>query len=97
MKGRRLGLGSDFWLQRGEIGGKVSVQSHEARPGTAVRVRESYRKPELEGMSGIIEHCWGSPGHLALDVRLEDGRSELFWFHQLDTVTPARFAHYDGS
>lgn len=72
------------------------MQSHEARPGTVVWVREGYRKPELEGMSGIIEQCWGSPDYIALDVRLEDGSSELFWFHQLDTVTPARFAYHDG-
>ena len=72
------------------------MESYEVRPGTAVRVREDYRRPELEGMGGTIEHCWGSPDHLALDVRLEDGRTELFWFHQLDTVTPARVAYYDG-
>jgi hypothetical protein len=48
-------------------------------------------------MGGIIEQCWGSPDYRALDVRLEDGRSELFWFHQLDTVAPARDAYYDGS
>lgn len=73
------------------------MRSHEALPGTVVRVREGYRKPELEGMSGIIEQCWGSPEYVALDVRLEDGRSELFWFHQLDTVAPDRVAFYDGS
>jgi hypothetical protein len=48
-------------------------------------------------MGGTIEHCWGSPEYLAVDVRLEDGRSELFWFHQLDTAAPARVAYYDGS
>lgn len=73
------------------------MQSHEARPGAAVRVREGCRRPELEGMSGIIEQCWGSPDYLALDVRLEDGRSELFWFHQLDAAAPAGVAYYDGS
>jgi hypothetical protein len=73
------------------------MQSLEARPGMVVRVGEGYRKPELEGMSGIIEHCWGSPEYVALDVRLEDGRLELFWFHQLDTVTPARVDYHDGS
>ncbi len=73
------------------------IESHEARPGTVVRVKEGYRRPELEGMSGTVEHCWGSPDYLALDVRLEDGRSELFWFHQLDTAAPARVAYYDGS
>ena len=72
------------------------MQSLEARPGTVVRVREGYRKPELEGMSGIIEQCWGSPDYVALDVRLEDGRSELFWFHQLDVVAPTKVAYYDG-
>jgi len=73
------------------------MQSHEARPGTAVRVREGYRRSELEGMSGTVEQCWGSPDYLALDVRLEDGHSELFWFHQLDTVAPARVTYYGGS
>jgi hypothetical protein len=73
------------------------MQPQEARPGTAVRVKQGHRRPELEGMSGIIEHRWGSPEYLALDVRLEDGRSELFWFHQLDTAAPARAAFYDGS
>jgi hypothetical protein len=73
------------------------MESQAARPGTAVRVKEGYRRPELEGMSGTVEQCYGSPDYLALDVRLEDGRSELFWFHQLDTVPPARIAYYDGS
>lgn len=68
-----------------------------------VWVREGYRKPELEGMSGIIEQCWGSPDYVALDVRLENGRSELFWFHQLDIVEEAgnmrlaTTAFYEGS
>ena len=73
------------------------MESYEACPGTAVRVREGYRKPELEGMGGTIEQCWGSPDYLVVDVRLEDGRSELFWFHQLDTGVPVRVAYYDGS
>jgi hypothetical protein len=77
--------------------GVTLIESHEARPGTVVRVREGYRRPELEGMGGTIERCWGSPDYLALDVRLEDGRTELFWFHQLDTAAPARVAFYNGS
>jgi hypothetical protein len=76
--------------------GVTLIESFEARPGTVVRVRKGYRRPELEGMGGIIEQCWGSPDYLALDVRLEDGRSELFWFHQLDTAAPTRAAYYDG-
>ena len=35
-------------------------------------------------MEGTIEGSFGNPGHPALDVRLENGRRELFWFYQLD-------------
>ncbi len=49
-------------------------------------MKEGYSKPELAGMLGVIEHRWGEPDYAALDVRLENGRSELFWFYQLDTV-----------
>ena len=27
---------------------------------------------------------WGSPDYVALDVLLDDGRSALFWHHQLE-------------
>jgi hypothetical protein len=37
-------------------------------------------------MLGTVEHRWGHPDHPALDVRLEDGRLVLFWFHELDEV-----------
>ena len=77
--------------------GVTLIESYEAYPGTVVRVREGHRRPELEGMGGTIEQCWGSPDYLAVDVRLEDGHSELFWFHQLETVPPVRVAYYDGS
>ena len=62
------------------------MQAHEARPGTAVRVRESLRKPDFEGMIGTIKGCYGDADYPALDVQLEDGRLELFWFHQLETL-----------
>jgi hypothetical protein len=66
-----------------------------------VRVREAYRKSELAGMRGIIKQRWGSPNYVALDVRLENGRSELFWIHQLekaDVESATRsLPFYDGS
>lgn len=74
------------------------MESLEACIGTVVRVREGHRKPEFEGMCGVIEQAWGSPDHAALDVRLENGDSELFWFFQLDTVDEAMpVTFYDGS
>ena len=77
------------------------MQTQQARPGTMVRVREAYRKSELAGMRGIIKQRWGSPNYVALDVRLENGRSELFWIHQLekaDVESATRsLPFYDGS
>ena len=66
------------------------MQSHEARPGISVRVHKSYRKPELEGLLGTIKDCFGDAEYQALDVQLEDGRLELFWFHQLERVEESR-------
>jgi hypothetical protein len=62
------------------------MQPHEAYPGATVRIGEGTRKVEFRGMGGIIERSFGSPDYPALDVRLENGRRELFWFHQLDSV-----------
>ena len=60
------------------------MESHEALPGTAVRVRPDTRRTEFWGMRGIIGQSFGAAEHPALDVRLENGRLELFWFYQLD-------------
>jgi hypothetical protein len=49
-----------------------------------VRVREGHWRSGYGGMVGTVEHRWGHPDHPALDVRLVDGRLELFWFHELD-------------
>jgi hypothetical protein len=66
------------------------MQSHEARPGVSVRVRKSFRNPEFEGLRGTIKNCFGDAEYRALDVQLEDGRLELFWFHQLERVEESR-------
>jgi hypothetical protein len=77
------------------------MQSHEARPGLAVRVLRSVRMPELEGQLGTIKNCFGDAGYQALDVQLEDGRLELFWFHQLEAAevdfAARSLPFYDGS
>jgi hypothetical protein len=61
-----------------------SLVRHEAHPGMLVRVIEDRRRPEYVGKLGIIRGSFGSPDYPALDVQLENGRLELFWFHQLD-------------
>jgi hypothetical protein len=88
--------------ERGEVLElRKSLVSHEARPGTMVRVVEDKRRPEFEGMLGIIKGVFGHPDYLALDVQLEDGRLELFWFNQLDTAdvgsATRSLPFYDGS
>ena len=60
------------------------MQSHEPYPGVTVRVKEGHWKSKFDGMRGTVERRWGHPDHPALDVRLEDGRLQLFWFHELD-------------
>jgi hypothetical protein len=62
------------------------VLSEEALVGTRVRVRNSLLKSELRGLMGTITVRWGSPNYVALDVLLKDGRSELFWHHELEEV-----------
>jgi hypothetical protein len=59
------------------------LESHEARLGVRVRVAQSDISPQLRGMLGTIETCYGHPEYLALDVRLDDGQYELFWAHGL--------------
>ena len=63
-----------------------SLISHEALPGVRVRVSQDDRRPELRGLAGTVETCFGHPDFVALDVRLDDGRVELFWHHQLENA-----------
>ena len=55
------------------------MEWYEARRGTVVRVREGHWKSDFAGMLGTIQHCWGQSEHAAVDVLLEDRRSELFF------------------
>lgn len=67
------------------------MESQEALPGTRVKISRDHRKPELRGMVGMILQSYGDPGHAALDVRLEDGRTELFWHYQLEKAERMHF------
>ncbi len=64
----------------------IALEPQEARTGLPVRVKEGHRKTDLAGMNGTVRNRWGPPDHPALDVLLEDGRSELLWFHELDAT-----------
>jgi hypothetical protein len=65
---------------------RKTLVAQEARSGMRVRVVEDTRRPEFEGMFGTVKGSFGAPEYPALDVKLEDGRLELFWFYQLEWV-----------
>jgi hypothetical protein len=62
------------------------VVSEEALIGMRVRVSKSLLRTDLRGLEGTIARRWGSPHYVALDVLLENGRSELFWHHELEEI-----------
>ena len=68
------------------------MQPHEALIEMRVRVLESDRRAELREMFGTIEHRFGGPKYLALDVLLDDVRLELFWARGLESAEQAQKA-----
>jgi hypothetical protein len=62
------------------------VTSEEAMIGTRVKVREDHRSAQLRGKKGTIKHRWGDPNYVALDVLLDNGLLQLFWFHELQAI-----------
>ena len=60
------------------------MRSEETSIGARVRVGECGLRSELRGLTGKIIGRWGHPEYLALDVRMEDGSSSLFWHYELE-------------
>jgi hypothetical protein len=58
--------------------------SEEMQIGKRVRVRHNHRMTTWSGQEGTIAKSWGDPTYSALDVDFDDGRSELFWHHELE-------------
>ena len=52
--------------------------------GMRVRVKRTYSMPELQGQVGMIYPRYGGVHYPAFKVWFEDGRSELFWSHELE-------------
>ena len=67
--------------------GGILIRSEEARIGARVRVSESGRHSEWRGLTGTISGKWGNPEYLALDVQLDEGRTQLFWHHELEEIS----------
>jgi hypothetical protein len=71
------------------------VRSEEAGIGKRVRVRKAHRRAELRGREGTIAKSWGDPGYPALDILLDDGDWQLFWYHELEPVEGTTVVHDD--
>lgn len=60
--------------------------SQEALVGMRVKVREDCSTARLRGLKGTITKRWGDPDYLALDVLLDDRRTQLLWHHELEVI-----------
>ncbi len=69
-----------------EAGSEMFMKPDEAQIGKRVRVSNDHRKTGFRGQEGIIAKRWGNPGYPALDVLLDEGVWQLFWFHELEEV-----------
>jgi hypothetical protein len=56
----------------------------DARLGTSVLVQLDYRKPHRQGALGRIRKRYGTRHYTAFEVLFPDGKTELFWDHQLE-------------
>jgi hypothetical protein len=81
-----VGLGSRR-ERKGQSKNEFLVRSEEVRIGARVWVvGESALRSEWRGLTGIVRAKWGNPEYLALDVLLDDGRTQLFWHHELEEI-----------
>ena len=62
------------------------MRSEQAQIGAKVRVGTLVGRSEWRGLTGTVSRKWGNPEYLALDVLLEDGRTLLFWHHELEEI-----------
>jgi hypothetical protein len=62
------------------------MRSEEAHIGKRVRVRMDHHTVNLRGQEGVIVKKWGTPSYAALDVWLDEGDWQLFWYYELDEV-----------
>jgi hypothetical protein len=84
LRNQPLGI-SLFRLAEGR-GPEILMRSEEAQIGKQVRVRTSSRTGNARAQESTIAKRWGNPAYSALDVLLDDGDWQLFWFHELEEV-----------
>jgi hypothetical protein len=61
--------------------------------GKTVRARTDRNGPGFRGVVGSVLRCYGEPEYLAVEVVAKDGRSRVFWHHEVEEVeAPAKRA-----
>jgi len=69
------------------------MRSEVAQIGKRVRVREDTRTANLRDREGTIVKRWGDPSYPALDVLLEGGDRQLFWFYEVEEIAEDYGSH----
>lgn len=87
----------DVWPGEGRLreGGAGAQEQRGVTPeralvGTWVRVLEHHRIEKRRGLVGKIVGRYGGREHVAVDVRLSDGRHRLFWPGDLEAISSSR-------
>jgi hypothetical protein len=60
------------------------MELEAARVGTTVQVQLDYGESSVQGSIGTIKKRYGVPEYTAFEVLFPDGRTKLFWEHQLE-------------
>jgi hypothetical protein len=60
----------------------------QASPGTRVRVMEHHMVEERRGLMGKVVARYGGEDYIAVDVRLTEGQSRLFWPRDFEEIPP---------
>jgi hypothetical protein len=63
------------------------MRSQDVQLGMLVRVSKLHRKLDYRGQTGIVQQRYGNANYEAFDIQFSDGRSELFWHHELESDT----------
>jgi hypothetical protein len=81
-----IGMNQPLRARERETGSEILMRPDEAQIGKRVRIRKDLRTTNLQGQEGTIAKRWGNPGHPALDVLLDGGGWQLFWYHELEPL-----------
>ena len=66
------------------------MRRERALVGKTVRTRGDRHGPGFRGVVGSVLRCYGEPEYLAVEVVAKDGRSRVFWHHEVEEEVEAR-------